>query len=388
MLKNSCFWRIGKILRCWRIGEEFDSFLRIPNLFEFDHELCVHIKSDRTVCMQIDEKNEKFCIRSPPCHCCALNLMKMMSNDSNKNSKRTNGVSSFTLTSYSVPQFLTIVESILISPFHPNYLLYFLQSKHHLTRYLRTMLCLCSDRCAAYHESEEKDDLYNLRATVASFMICIGSSSRSVRWLIEANGGRIFKDLVVDRLKREWYLPIVAHIQRYHEHYLLRAHKKYKRSSGIIKENYDWIGSYANYCRLHSTCDWAAAVGKMALERKDEMKSKFKRFKHCDNRECPNALSLHQFEDNFISTPQYRRCGRCKMMNYCSRRCQKVDWNKFNHKSICFEYGKTGVIDLKEDVEITKTERQRVLIFANNALYACGLCSLAPGRKCNHYHLS
>ncbi|KAF7305727.1 MYND-type domain-containing protein [Mycena chlorophos] len=31
-----------------------------------------------------------------------------------------------------------------------------------------------------------------------------------------------------------------------------------------------------------------------------------------------------------------KRCGKCKMVSYCSRECQKRDWE--NHKVVCFKY--------------------------------------------------
>ena len=32
------------------------------------------------------------------------------------------------------------------------------------------------------------------------------------------------------------------------------------------------------------------------------------------------------------------RCKRCKSTSYCSKKCQKKDWNRGNHKSSCFDY--------------------------------------------------
>ena len=28
-------------------------------------------------------------------------------------------------------------------------------------------------------------------------------------------------------------------------------------------------------------------------------------------------------------------CKKCKLVYYCSKRCQKCDWNKYNHKLVC-----------------------------------------------------
>ena len=29
------------------------------------------------------------------------------------------------------------------------------------------------------------------------------------------------------------------------------------------------------------------------------------------------------------------KCKRCKIIRYCSKHCQKVDWNRFGHKRDC-----------------------------------------------------
>eukprot|EP01084_Bolivina_argentea_P036586 67655_1 len=36
-----------------------------------------------------------------------------------------------------------------------------------------------------------------------------------------------------------------------------------------------------------------------------------------------------------LSRREWYKCGGCKMVYYCSRHCQKYDWNIFNHKAIC-----------------------------------------------------
>ena len=33
---------------------------------------------------------------------------------------------------------------------------------------------------------------------------------------------------------------------------------------------------------------------------------------------------------------KFKKCGNCKVVRYCSVRCQKLDWNRGSHKQICF----------------------------------------------------
>eukprot|EP01084_Bolivina_argentea_P163157 283873_1 len=45
----------------------------------------------------------------------------------------------------------------------------------------------------------------------------------------------------------------------------------------------------------------------------------------CNNRKCKNGKQ----------TMKWYKCGQCKMVYYCSRHCQKKDWNRFNHRMLC-----------------------------------------------------
>lgn len=35
------------------------------------------------------------------------------------------------------------------------------------------------------------------------------------------------------------------------------------------------------------------------------------------------------------NTDKFYKCRKCKVIRYCSKKCQKIDWNMYNHKSIC-----------------------------------------------------
>ena len=45
---------------------------------------------------------------------------------------------------------------------------------------------------------------------------------------------------------------------------------------------------------------------------------------------CGNAICRKINEGN-----QFKVCGKCKIVSYCSRKCQKYDWTKFNHRALC-----------------------------------------------------
>lgn len=68
---------------------------------------------------------------------------------------------------------------------------------------------------------------------------------------------------------------------------------------------------------------------------------------HCNNPVCnvkygnymyPTSPSFDRFEPIFeFPKPQKKwyKCKKCKIAYYCSKKCQKYDWNRFNHKYLC-----------------------------------------------------
>ena len=61
----------------------------------------------------------------------------------------------------------------------------------------------------------------------------------------------------------------------------------------------------------------------------------------CGNGACNVDYYQHRYNThafNHWGLPKvgdWYRCKGCKVVYYCSRRCQKVDWNSGNHKEIC-----------------------------------------------------
>lgn len=57
---------------------------------------------------------------------------------------------------------------------------------------------------------------------------------------------------------------------------------------------------------------------------------------NCGNIECKatNAkLADNECKKGWIW--KFHMCKRCKIVYYCSKKCQKIDWNKYNHRIIC-----------------------------------------------------
>eukprot|EP01084_Bolivina_argentea_P281641 481910_1 len=85
---------------------------------------------------------------------------------------------------------------------------------------------------------------------------------------------------------------------------------------------------------------------------------------HCNNRECNISFSKHYYGaerqsveyseklknyftknkkwptlfDEQLAINKWYKCSNCRMVYYCSKHCQKLDWNKYAHKNICINH--------------------------------------------------
>ena len=95
--------------------KEFPTFLRIPNLFQFDHESCLLINSDRGPCIQLctcEINSRRITAYTPICNRCALNMMRMVTSQSSIEASFIYG-DGFQLTSSSICCFLQLANPIL-----------------------------------------------------------------------------------------------------------------------------------------------------------------------------------------------------------------------------------------------------------------------------------
>lgn len=75
-------------------------------------------------------------------------------------------------------------------------------------------------------------------------------------------------------------------------------------------------------------------------------------YKHtqCQNKKCGKKYLKHKFDVDSLPISQnglpemslkcvrkFYICKGCHLTFYCSRRCQKVDWNHFGHKRFCHQ---------------------------------------------------
>lgn len=55
----------------------------------------------------------------------------------------------------------------------------------------------------------------------------------------------------------------------------------------------------------------------------------------CQWRDCNQSNDYRHNPD----VVKFKKCAACKVVRYCSRQCQKMDWNSGGHKRICSLFG-------------------------------------------------
>merc|ERR1712176_355449 len=58
--------------------------------------------------------------------------------------------------------------------------------------------------------------------------------------------------------------------------------------------------------------------------------SETKKYKYCGNPSCQYFKGANS--KAIVSNVKMRICKGCKLIYFCSRKCQKICWNRFNHK--------------------------------------------------------
>eukprot|EP01084_Bolivina_argentea_P035136 65172_1 len=130
---------------------------------------------------------------------------------------------------------------------------------------------------------------------------------------------------------------------------------KYARKHGInnlkdyiTETNFKFILLQNAFKRMDSVKD---AVEELYLMHKYIVKSEY--VKNISNIRCSNEKCNKQYlkygatyqelyeskydtdYKHYATKKPWKKCKGCCMVYYCSRKCQKYDWNRFNHKTIC-----------------------------------------------------
>ena len=310
-------------------SDQYFPCLRVPFLFEIDLSTCRNYHDSDARCFYLDRVNMRAVNQTGSvCSQCALNLMHLSCADTQSKHSGPARV----IGPASIGAFAGVMSSILCP--NPNRLYYYLQSPEHMAKYLLTI-----EQVMIYATSQGDAKMFTRYAvSMEDFISLVSEKRRWVRSFVEAAGGYFFKRLVVDEFKLMLQLGyqnsideeregfnimrlIFAHLHRHDVYrYLRRAQRKKRRARHA---NYEWVVHVFLEQRhpRDSICN-----GMQEIRRR--FKKRVKNYRVCDNRLCERSQRAEPL----------RRCRRCRMMWYCSRRCQKKDWSLYGHRALCFEY--------------------------------------------------
>jgi len=151
-------------------------------------------------------------------------------------------------------------------------------------------------------------------------------------------------------LRNALYAPLSIHIlillYKYNQKI---GHLNHLIKCGVAKKDINSL--YSLFKRLHSvehrvrSC-WKRSVimwkGKVIMNMENMVR--------CNNPKCNRDYIQYRYGRNYktsnmnierlisIKKNKWYKCGGCKMVFYCRRKCQKYDWNRYHHKTLCLTF--------------------------------------------------
>lgn len=366
--------------------------LRMPYLFEINLGTCRYNGTSKQ-CFDIDPIRLTVTAQTQICNQCSLTILSIACTSFKTNTKKAR-----LLTKQNITMFTHLFRALFA---HPNNLYYFLQNKETFNRYLFTMIQII--RKLKNPQDVTLREYYTI--SVSNFMKFVGQKRHLISWLIESEDGEYFKQFVIDEYNKHkahhvaitennntnktheksnknrgksrlserhlWMYPVITFLNKKHEYFSKRAIDRKDIHKGKTRENYIWIECVLKEQTLNIADDMKRSEEKEdavddikcndidvmfkydeSTKQREKFKKMIKKKIICDNRECPYRATIERHEIIIqrakIHKGKWYKCKRCRMMYYCSRHCQKVDWNKYDHKSLCFKYPLHGKTQYKK----------------------------------------
>ena len=148
----------------------------------------------------------------------------------------------------------------------------------------------------------------------------IGNKTKFMDILKKFNSIKIDQECVEKQMKRIWFNPAVL------EKRIFKLNDKIERMKVLISCMQD--------LRSYATKYWAQNHSKIVVSVLDERTRNAKDFLIWKN-VIFNKLKRCNFCDKTCNESSLLVCKRCRQARYCSKICQKSDWNIGSHKDSC-----------------------------------------------------
>ena len=189
-----------------------------------------------------------------------------------------------------------------------------------------------------------------------------GSKTRRwqcLQWILEIDEGRLMKEMVIDRFRVMYqYADEIDALEVDVHHFSIFVSLLVFRFKTRLMSLVSWkrlMCSSPETCRYWSSVMnvfWYSRDNKMLKELKKQMSGFVNEVVghqeriYCGNVACEINYYKHKYgmraftHWNELKRANWYKCKACKVVYYCSRRCQKLDWNNGSHKEICKQFCK------------------------------------------------
>eukprot|EP01084_Bolivina_argentea_P134036 236500_1 len=168
-------------------------------------------------------------------------------------------------------------------------------------------------------------------------MLCHrGNKLKHLKWILGVNNGKLFENYVMHQFMTmsKFNCKNICYFAIYVSWLVFKYRKKLTKVSSwnnVYVRSPNGVQQYQDYV-VQTFSDANNQLRRMCKKLKSKYSLDIIEHRNrifCENRKCHIGFYDH------IAVARWYRCKRCKIVYYCSRHCQKIDWNNNWHKPIC-----------------------------------------------------